>query len=145
MPRPCHTRPCRPSQGHGTAWLSRDGLWSNCPRTASSGYHAEFHEVVIRRIPISDAGGQWETKHRLSWTRKRVLAALQKKTICYTLGLAVRIFPATMRTFTKYTALLEQGSGGAWHVWINAWHGRGTAWARHAVCESAFKVVPEVT
>jgi hypothetical protein len=31
----------------------------------------------------------------------------------------------------------EQGRGTAWHVWINAWHGRGIAWARHAMCESA--------
>ena len=29
-------------------------------------------KVVIRRIPISDAGGQCETKQRLLWTRKRV-------------------------------------------------------------------------
>ena len=35
-------------------------------------------KVVIRRIPISDAGGQCETKHRLSWTRKRVVAAYYK-------------------------------------------------------------------
>jgi len=35
---------------------------------------------------------------------------------------------------------LEQGRGTAWHVWINARHGRGTAWARHAMCESAFRV-----
>jgi hypothetical protein len=32
-------------------------------------------KVVISSIPISDAGGQYETKHRLSWTRKRVVAA----------------------------------------------------------------------
>ena len=32
-------------------------------------------KVVIRSIPISDAAGQCETKHRLSWTRKRVVAA----------------------------------------------------------------------
>ena len=48
-----------------------------------------------------------------------------------------RIFPATMRTFTKDAALSEQGRGAAWHVWINARHGRGTAWARHVMCESA--------
>jgi hypothetical protein len=29
----------------------------------------------------------------------------------------------------------EQGRGAAWYVWIN-----GTAWARHAMCESALKV-----
>ena len=65
MPRLCHPRPYRFSQGHGTARPSRDGLWATCSRSASSGYHAEFHEVVIRRIPTSDAGGQCETKHRL--------------------------------------------------------------------------------
>ena len=72
-------------------------------------------KVVTRSIQISDAG---ETKHRLSWKRKRVVVAhyKKKKTICYTVGLAVRIFPATMRTFTKDTALSEQGRGAAWHV-----------------------------
>ena len=79
MPRPCHPRSCHSSQGHGTAWPSRKNLWTNCPRSASSSYHAEFHEVVIRRLPISDAGGQCETKHLLSWTRKRVVAAHYKK------------------------------------------------------------------
>ena len=127
MQRPCHPRPCHSSQGHGTAWPSRKSLWTNCPLSASSGYHAEFHEVIIRRIPISDAGGQRETKHCLSWRRKWVVAAHYKKTICYTDALAVRIFPATMRTFTKDTALSEQGRGAEWHVWINTRHGRGTA------------------
>jgi len=59
----------------------------SCKRSASSGYHAEFHEVVFTRIPIPDAGGQCETKHRLSWTRKRVVAAHYKKDVllhCWT-------------------------------------------------------------
>jgi hypothetical protein len=117
---PCHAhamlRPCRSSQGHGKARPSRGGLWATCPRSASSVYHAEFHEIVIRRIPVSDAGGQCETKHRLSWTRKRVIAAHYRETICYTAGLAVRIFPAIMRTFTKDLALSKQDRGAAWHV-----------------------------
>jgi hypothetical protein len=54
-------------------------------------------------------------------------STIQKKTICYTVGLAIRIFCAIMRTFTKDAALSEQGRGAAWHVWINARHGRGTA------------------
>ena len=117
---PCHAhamlRPCRSSQGHGTAWPSRKSLWTNCPLSASSGYHAEFHEVVIRRVPISDAGGQCETKHRLSWTRKRVVAAHYKKEDLLQCRTSSWIFPATMRTFTKDTALSEQGRGAAWHV-----------------------------
>ena len=40
-------------------------------------------------------------------------STLQKKMICYTVGLAVRIFPATMRAFTKDTVLsgARQGRG----------------------------------
>jgi hypothetical protein len=38
-------------------------------------------KVVISSIPISDAGGQCEIKQRLSWTRKRVVAAHYKKDI----------------------------------------------------------------
>jgi len=50
-----------------------------------------------------------------------------EKTICYTAGLAVRIFPVTTRTFTKDTALSEHGRGTARHVRINstAWQGNG--------------------
>jgi hypothetical protein len=27
---------------------------------------------------------------------------------------------------------------------LAAWHGRGTAWARHAICESAFRVTKDL-
>jgi len=36
-------------------------------------------KVVTRSIPISDVGDQCETKQRLSWTTKRVVAAPYKK------------------------------------------------------------------
>jgi hypothetical protein len=36
-------------------------------------------KIVISSIPISDAGGQCETKHRLSWMRKIVVAEHYKK------------------------------------------------------------------
>jgi len=104
MPRPCHS-----SQGHGTAWPLRKSLWTNCPCSASSGYHMEFHLVVIRCIPISDAGGQCETNHRLSWTKKRVVAAYYKKDDLLHCWTSSWIFPPTMRTFTKDTALSKQG------------------------------------
>ena len=90
-----------------------------------------FTKVVTRSISISDASGQCENKQRWSWTRKRVAAAHYKKDDLSNCWLAVRIFPATMRTFTKDTALSEHGRGAAWHVWINgiAWQGNdmGTA------------------
>ena len=116
VPRPSHPRPCHSSQDHVAAWPSRENVWANCQRSASSGYHAEFNEVVIRRIPISDAGGQCENKHRLSWTRKRVVAAHYKKDDLLHCWTSSRIFPATMRTFTKDTPLSERGRGAALHV-----------------------------
>ena len=67
-------------------------------------------------------------------------STLQKKAICYTVGLAVRIFPATMRTFTKDTALLEQGR--ARHGMCELTH--GMAWAWHALCESTLRGVKVV-
>ena len=68
---------------------------------------------VIRRIPISDVGGQCETKQHLSWTRKRVVAAHYKKRRSVK---TVRIFPATTRNFTKDTTLSEHCRGAAWLV-----------------------------
>jgi hypothetical protein len=44
MPCPCHS-----SQGHGTARPSRDSLWATCPHSASSSYHAEFHEDCYQK------------------------------------------------------------------------------------------------
>ena len=36
-------------------------------------------KIIIRSIPISDAGGHCETKQCFSWTRKRMVAAHYKK------------------------------------------------------------------
>ena len=62
-------------------------------------------------------------------------STLKKKNDLLRCGLAVRIFPATMRTFTKDTALSEQGRGR--HGMCELMH--GMAGGRHAMCESAFK------
>jgi len=100
--------------------------------------------VVIRSIPISDADSQCETKQRLSWTRKRVVAAHYKKDDllnCWT----------SSSDISGYHADFHEGHGtvGAWqeaqhemcelkarHGRGVAQHGRGVAW--HAMCESAF-------
>jgi len=78
-------------------------------------------KVVIRSIPISDTGGQCETKQHLSWTRKRVVAAHYKKDdllSCWTSSSDISGYHVDFHE--------GHGSGAAWHVWIN-----GTAWARH--------------
>ena len=84
--------------------------------------------VVIRSITISDAGGQCETKQRLSWTRGRVVAGHCKKDDllnCWT----------SSSDNYGYHADFHEG-----HGTIGAWQGHSTAWTRHAMCESAFSV-----
>ena len=74
---------------------------------------------VIRHIPISDTGGQCETKHRLSWTRKRVVAAHDKKDDllhCWTSSSDISGYHADFHE--------EHGTIGAW---------QGKAWTRHAM------------
>jgi len=50
---PCHAHamlcPCHSSQGHSRARPSRDGLWATCSLSASSAYHAEFHEDCYQK------------------------------------------------------------------------------------------------
>ena len=109
--RPCLIHlPCRSSKAtaqHGcqeTACGPPGRIWLLPATTQSS------TNIVIRFIPISDAGGQCETKHRLSWTRKRVVAAHYKKDDllhCWT----VRIFPAAMWTFHEGQGTVRIGQG----------------------------------
>lgn len=69
--------------------------------------------LLIRSIPISDAGGQCETKQRLSLTRKRVVATQYKKDDplnCST----------SSSDISGYHADFHEG-----HGTIGAWHGHG--------------------
>ena len=107
---------------------------THCGLTASVGLHPAITrsstKLLSEAYQSQMQSGQCETKHRLSWTRKRLVAAHYKKDDLLHCWTSSRIFPATMRTFTKDTALSEQGRGAAWHVWINARDGMGTAWVR---------------
>jgi hypothetical protein len=73
-------------------------------------------KVVIRSIPISDAGGQCKTKQRLSSTRKRVVAAYYKKDNllnCWT----------SSTNISGYHVDFHEG-----HDTTGAWQRRGMAW-----------------
>ena len=134
---PCHAhamlRPCRSSQGHGRARVPRETVgylpafgFFRLPRGVprkllSDAYQSQMQVASVKPNNVCHGRGKYITNKR----------------ICYTVGLAVRIFPATMRTFTKDTALSKHGRGAAWHVRMNVRHGSGTAWALHAMCESA--------
>jgi len=76
MPCPCHapTMPFFSRPRHSTAVERRPVVYlpAFCFFWLPRG-------VPRRTIKISDAGGQCETKQRLSWTRKRVVAAHNKK------------------------------------------------------------------
>jgi hypothetical protein len=118
MPRPCHalTMPFFLRPRHSMAvkrrpvgYLPAFGFF-RLPRGVPRSFLSEaYHSPSQRSIPATVKSGS---------------STLQKR-------LAVRVFPATTRTFKKDTALSEQGRGAAWNVWINARHGRGTAWEWH--------------
>jgi len=72
-------------------------------------------KVVIRSIKISVAGGQCETKQRLSWTRKRVVAAHYKKDDPLNRW-------TSSSDISGYHEDFDEGRGT-----IGAWQGRGIA------------------
>ena len=121
----CHAmlRPCRSSQDHGTARPSRNGLWATCPRSASSGYHAEFHEGCYQTH--TDLRCRWPVwnQKRLSRTRKRAVAAHYK-------------IDDLLNCWTSTSVI--SGYHADFH------EGHGTALARHAMCESAVRVWPSI-
>jgi hypothetical protein len=99
----CHAAPV-PCSDHAVLLkaAAQDGR-----RETASGRPARFRflpattlsstKVVIRSVPISDAGGQCETKQRLSWTRKRVVAAHYKKDAllnCWTSSSDISVYHA---------------------------------------------------
>jgi len=79
MPRPYHPRPCRSSQGYSTACRRETACCVSASVRLLPAITRSSTKIAIRRKPISDAGGQCETKYRLLWTRKRVVAAQDKK------------------------------------------------------------------
>jgi hypothetical protein len=128
VPFPCHDHTVlkATSQGHGTA---RHG----------SGIRTAWYVWITIGCPETTCGRP---------SRVRLLPAttwISTKVVTRSIPIsgAVRIFLSTTRTFTKDTALSENGGGAAWHVWINAAEERQrnsmwTAWERHGMCELAF-------
>ena len=131
-------QPFRSSQGHARARPSRDSLWATCPRSASSGYHAEFHEgcyqthtSLLCRWPL------WNQTPFVMDEEKSGSSALH----CWTSSSDISDYHAD---FHEGHGTIGAGQGRAWHVWINARHGGGTAWAWHAMCESALSSTPSL-
>jgi hypothetical protein len=95
---------------------------------------------VVRSIPISDAGGQCETKqsHRRGKEWWQLTTKKDDVLSCWTGSSDISAYHTD---FHEGTALSEHGMGTAWHVWVNATvlqgKGMATAWAQNAVCESA--------
>ena len=87
-------------------------------------------KFVIRRIPISDAGGQCETK-RLSWTRKRVVAAHYKKDEVTLLDQHLGYFRLQCGHSRRTRHCRSRAGARHGMCELNARHGRGTAWAPH--------------
>ena len=94
---PCHDhailRPCRSSQEHGTEGPSTDGLWATLPafgffplphgvprRLLSEAHQSQTQVVSVKPNTVCHGRGKERQQHTTN------------KTICYTVGLAVRIF-----------------------------------------------------
>jgi len=122
-------RPCRSSQGHGTAHPSRDGLWAICPRSASSGYHAEFHEGCYQKH--TNLRRRWPVCNQTTFVmdeEKGGSSTLKKKADllnCWTSSSDISGYHAD---FHEGHALSGHGRGAAWHVWVN---GTGTTRERY--------------
>jgi hypothetical protein len=83
-------------------------------------------KVVIRSVPIPDTGGQCATKERMSWKRKRAVAAHYKKDNllnCWTSSSDVSGYHAVSHEGHS-TIRAWQGDGTA-RVKLTAWHGHG--------------------
>ena len=126
MPRPCHaltmpffSRPRHGTARHGTAQHSTAVERRPVSYLPAFGFF-RLPRGVPRRF-LSEAY-QSSSQRSMPTSVKSGSSTLQKKTICYTVGLAVRIFPATTRTITKDNALSEHGRGAAWQG-----NGMGTA------------------
>jgi hypothetical protein len=61
------------SQGHGRVHGGVMACWRLASFHPLAATMQSSRKFVIRNIPISDAGGQGETKQRLSWTRRSLL------------------------------------------------------------------------
>jgi len=113
--------PCRSSQCHGTARLSTDGLWATCSRSASSGYHAEFHEGCYQKH--TNLRCRWPVWNQTTFVidqEKSGSSTLLKDNLlnCWTSSSDISGYHSEFHE--------RQGTIGAWQG-----HGRGTAWERH--------------
>jgi len=122
-------RPCRSSQGHGTARLSTDGLWATCPHSASSGNHVEFHEGYQKNTNLRC---MWQVSNQtfVKDEGKSGSSTLQKRRSVKLLDKQFWYFrlPCGLSRKTRHYRSMAR-----------ARHGRGTAWARHAMCESVLR------
>jgi hypothetical protein len=103
-------------------------MWAACTRSAFSGYYAEFHGDCYQKHtnPHNDpydcrvvAGVYKKDDYLNSWTSSSDISG-------YHAGF--------------HGGHVTVGAGQGRGMTCELRHGRGTAWAWHAVCESGFKV-----
>jgi hypothetical protein len=118
----CHAAPM-PCSDHA---VLLKGTAQHVRRETACGLPARFRllpattrssmKVVIRSIPVSDVGGQFETKQCLSWTRKRVVAAHYKKDDLFNCWTSSSDISGSHADLQERRETLEHGRGAAWHV-----------------------------
>ena len=134
-------RPCRSSQGYGTS-PSKDGLWAACQRSAPSGYHAEFHESWYQKH--TNLSCRWPVLNQTRFImdeEKSGNSTLSKRGTVKLLDQQFGYFrlPSGLPRRTRHYRSMAGLRHGVCD--LTARRGRGTAWARNAMCESSFNVV----
>ena len=125
--------PCCSSQGHGTAWPSRDGLWATCLHLASSGYHTEFHEDY-KHTNLRCRWPEWNQTTFVMDEEKSGSSTLQKNDLLNYWTSSSDIFGYRADFHEGHGtigALQVRGTGTACYVWIglNSVQQRVLPWA----------------
>jgi hypothetical protein len=138
MPCPCRSLAIRAAKGLDCVfptWFTQFGrVWFTlampCPCHALTMpfFSRPQHSTVVERRPVG-----YLPAFGFFWLPRGVPRRLLSE-VCQ----SQRSIPTSVKS--GISTLSEKGRYAAWHVWINARHGRGTAWARRAMCESALSV-----
>jgi hypothetical protein len=104
MPRPCHAMTF-------WKWLLK--------AKAKGGMCVAWHGWISIGRPETACGQPARVRLLLATMQSSTKVVIRSIPICQTARLAVRMFPATMRTFTRDMALSENGTSVTRHVWIS--------------------------
>jgi hypothetical protein len=131
MPFPCLVVPLRVYTVYSPFDLHSAALFDSHLPSRSYAVSLPCHDYAFLKATSQGHGTAWhESSMGTTWY---VWISIGRPATACGRPARVRRLPATTRTFTKDTALTENGRVAAWHVRINA------AEERHGICEVALE------